>query len=100
MRRFAWTYSASLSTAGSTTHDRKSALRPDPRLRRRPGRVRDGGVWTGTAALRQPQARRVLETPCPGRFEDSGNSASDQITLVQIDNTGRNPIERRQHSSP
>ena len=58
MRRFAWTYSPSLSTAGSTTHDRMSALPPDPRLRGRPGRVRDGGSWTGT--LRG--GRRVLET--------------------------------------
>src|SRR2546422_138181 len=100
MRRFAWAYSPSLSTAGSTTHDRMSALLPDPRLRGRPGRVRDGGSWTGTAAWRPPQARRVLETTCPGRFEDSGKSASDQITLVQIDNTDRSPTERRQDSSP
>src|ERR1700716_2925620 len=31
LRRFAWTYSASLSTAGSTTHDRMSALLQPPR---------------------------------------------------------------------
>src|ERR1700730_819684 len=37
MRRFEWTYSPSLSSAGSTTHDRLSALLPDPRLRGRPG---------------------------------------------------------------
>jgi hypothetical protein len=35
-----------------------------------------------------------------GRFEGSGNSAADQITLVQIDNTDRSPIERRQTRHP
>ena len=56
---------------------------------------------TGFTPSRATRPWRLPEhSSCPGRFEDSGNSASDQITLLQIDNTNRNPIERRQDSSP
>lgn len=88
--------------------------------------TRSGMLWRPASSSRKPSPNRlpqnrlrIAETLRPAPFrpaelvdppgaaanpQDSGaiagNSASDQITLVQIDNTDRSPIERRQDSSP